>query len=1771
MGKYFFDGTLNTTSAFTVTTSNTEYTVPFRFKMSADTTNTVYSADTNGIITLPTVAGEKGVSGTSIGSVVINGTYDGGAAKTNTYAIKANDDNKTELGTFQVTNGPKGDDGDDGIQGYGFVAAVSRTGFTEDDWNNTYGVTNHGEVWVNTTVPTGIRDGDLFVVIGASTDEGKGHMAVYKYDSKIEGSSLRGTCIGHTIIALKGNKGDKGDTGAKGDKGDTGAKGDKGDTGSVADLASGTTGSVVTSLSLGADKKITVNKGSVGGRNLLKENKWRNATKTSDSYLGNPVYSCTYPTSNAPSNGLFDITYSDDLNGKFANGEYVTVSFYAKSSTNITDSKGEKIAHHFYNTKQATTGGLTSRITSSWGYSNSNIIDGSAYNIPLTTTWKKYSITWKLDDQNAEKDNITISLILFRLREVTKGTTIYFSNVKLEKGSISTDWSENISDVIHKGNLSQENLFAKRYLLDWNNYDSGITTLGADEDGLYYDIAPLLLWRSNLVNQTTRSNLLPWVTFKENTQYTLKVKWSANVIESGSENNGLYLGFYYRTSGGSTGTTWSIIQRSNTEIKESTLISPVGTTILGVTTTFGASTVHGKIYDICLTEGNMEPEGYPVARVDLEYANRGGKNLLLHTEDPSPIFSNTSEGELYMGMKSMVITKPTSGLKSSTYYHGVAKLKNNGTYTLSFYAKADSSYIGNSDTCFYFTFYNSSHNTNTDHLTVYKETSWGYKTHNGTDPAITNIPLTTEWKKYWITYTLSSSVPGLNNNLLNIVTPSGSISSNFYFCGLKLEEGRVATDWTPNESDMSFWKPVLNVDVSDTTKYSENKWYPCVIEPCWDNYTNSTSSNIEYEHWIEISTNHYKTSTNPSWQGTNNTPSTLLASYYYYGWGHNNFVENGKVKIHRQYTYPNTNYDPIAVGMAPYSSDLIVYLRGGTNYFIRLDNDIRNINVYSAETVYYSTTVSGRDYREIVKPLDSEPKTQTIYPVAQTKLSTSTTWYNTYSWKDKFEAIKALDTQNINRETQSFYNLCNGSAEMKISNGGVGLSENGKWRKSFTGGFTGTFENVDITNDAPIQGLKQAIKIKATSASGSGGFCQDSGGYGNSNFIIKAGTVLTMSCYARSDYNGLQIFLQPYYNATEAQPSQHNYSLSTTWKKITYTCVPTNVDLSGLSLGYVYMNGNATNNGHYFEVCGVSVKYGELSSNWSPSEWDGKQNIITASPNRNLFVYRDAMPYSVSGLCQYNYDDYSFINKNYGEDHGTNTAKIKVQTSLINNNINNVYSNNWCSGGHFNTTFTITKPQNQLRIGINGTKQDILLVYNFAFEINKTYTVSFDVNDNCSAAIGQFVISHIKLEKGDRETQFIPATEDNQDIYIDTDYTSAFETGITFPVAASQYAYSAVTKEYLKTNTTYTVEFGPSKSVSNNVTGYTVALFHLETPQIEYWSRTLPVQNSKQAYVTFTTPTAQTRLLVYNGVAGSCRGNSLTINYIKVYKGSVINKINNLVLPGVLKFSHNGSLILDVSGNSIFSIAAADSAGDSTFSYANVGDFVLNDLQHPLALRGSGTNPKYNNNDIALAKDYVAKTGDTISGLTINTIIRPPVFSSASDVTSAPFNIGLAQNSIERTAFGRRSLQAYTSGATLSYNDYYINPLGKSLVVGNSASNNGMVLINSSTTSPGIGKKGGGYLDLLTGGDELNITDRTNTGGTLTETLFINHAKSSNGHAYNNYEWRKENGNSSYANHKMGKLTSTGGVEVTDGSAGVKISSSTIKYNSATGCLEIQA
>ena len=98
--------------------------------------------------------------------------------------------------------------GDKGELGYYVKATVDRPSFTESSWA-TYGTAGREENWGNTS-NSGFRVGDLFFVVGTSTDEGKGHLLVYKYTGVKGGSTLSGVCLGHHIISARGAKGEDG-------------------------------------------------------------------------------------------------------------------------------------------------------------------------------------------------------------------------------------------------------------------------------------------------------------------------------------------------------------------------------------------------------------------------------------------------------------------------------------------------------------------------------------------------------------------------------------------------------------------------------------------------------------------------------------------------------------------------------------------------------------------------------------------------------------------------------------------------------------------------------------------------------------------------------------------------------------------------------------------------------------------------------------------------------------------------------------------------------------------------------------------------------------------------------------------------------------------------------------------------------------------------------------------------------------------------------------------------------------------------------------------------------------------------------------------------------------------------------------------------------------------------------------------------------------------------------------------------------------------------
>ncbi len=122
------------------------------------------------------------------------------------------------------TAGAKGDtgaDGKQGEQGYGILVSIQKDTFTEAQWE-TYGTAGHIETWSDTSSSrNGCRIGDLFVIMGTSTDSKNGHILLYKAGNA--SGDLSGTCLSHSI-AYRGATGEKGAVGSKGETGTRGTK-----------------------------------------------------------------------------------------------------------------------------------------------------------------------------------------------------------------------------------------------------------------------------------------------------------------------------------------------------------------------------------------------------------------------------------------------------------------------------------------------------------------------------------------------------------------------------------------------------------------------------------------------------------------------------------------------------------------------------------------------------------------------------------------------------------------------------------------------------------------------------------------------------------------------------------------------------------------------------------------------------------------------------------------------------------------------------------------------------------------------------------------------------------------------------------------------------------------------------------------------------------------------------------------------------------------------------------------------------------------------------------------------------------------------------------------------------------------------------------------------------------------------------------------------------------------------------------------------------------
>ncbi|MDD6640949.1 MAG: phage tail protein [Erysipelotrichaceae bacterium] len=139
---------------------------------------------------------------------------------------------------------------------------------------------------------------------------------------------------------------------------------------------------------------------------------------------------------------------------------------------------------------------------------------------------------------------------------------------------------------------------------------------------------------------------------------------------------------------------------------------------------------------------------------------------------------------------------------------------------------------------------------------------------------------------------------------------------------------------------------------------------------------------------------------------------------------------------------------------------------------------------------------------------------------------------------------------------------------------------------------------------------------------------------------------------------------------------------------------------------------------------------------------------------RNLFVFSgaeyDCTKKLNNGITNTNVD---------GEDNfrcviqGVNgTTLTSISTQL---NITEV--------GHYSFNFYISNDYEKFVFKHNGSTLDLRIIINKKLEANKTYTVSFDVIGFNSSVIGGLVVDNIKLELGNKATDWTPAPEDKAD------------------------------------------------------------------------------------------------------------------------------------------------------------------------------------------------------------------------------------------------------------------------------------------------------------------------------------------------------------------------------------------------------------------------
>lgn len=701
--------------------------------------------------------------------------------------FKKADSEQPEKYRWSKFQGPKGPAGSDGEQGYGIVASVTRENFTEDQWNSTYGMTGHLASWTGTsTLRNGCRIGDIFVVVGTATDTKNAHTAYYRSDT--DAGDLQGICIGHTI-AFRGSAGIDG----------TDGKGIE----SIKEHYAVSTSNTMTPTIWFDDVPVTnpVNKYLWNYETIT----YTNGTSVDSKKRVIGVYGDTGKDGAKGKDG-------DDFRWNLVKGSSMTngtrlVSDGTEGMNNVNTNVYENDGFHIITPSSGNNNngigfvyndfsilGIKPGDTLTFscdvkGTSDTNKpfirlhfqasgtiwydsghLESSDGQFTPTADFKRVSVTYTLPDKDVYK-----SKRMWLAIHGNHASDLYIRNIKLELGSPATPWSPHPDDLVGA---------------DGKGIKSAAVTYQASTSGT---VIPTGTWQTNIPTVSAGQYL-----------------WTRTVIAYTDDSKSTSYSVGRMGTNGTNGTNGSAGRGIKStaityQAGPSGTTAPTGTWQTTVLATSASSPYLWTRTIITYTDDTTSTS-YAVGST-LEGVSVGGRNLLPKTHKTAVTYKYPT-GTNYWDPWNSVTTVPLNG----------------DTYTLSFWAK--STVDGDKIIVHFYNPSNIISGKSSQGVTI----SYG----DGRCP----FTLSTTLTKYWVTY----KIPAGGNSTRNIIIPrlygpdrgetekgTGEITVQWE----KLEEGNIATDWTPAPED-----GIASVDVeyylsTSASALSGGSW--STTAPTWVN------------------------------------------------------------------------------------------------------------------------------------------------------------------------------------------------------------------------------------------------------------------------------------------------------------------------------------------------------------------------------------------------------------------------------------------------------------------------------------------------------------------------------------------------------------------------------------------------------------------------------------------------------------------------------------------------------------------------------------------------------------------------------------------------------------------------------------------------------------------------------------------------------------------------------------------------------------------------